>query len=147
MSVRPYILGRDGRRSAVTLALFVLLALGVRTVAAVDPLVRLWPPGPLSGVPYIGFVPLVLLSVTAVAFAYSNGGWLVCIGIVYCGTLTSPLGAHRLLPVPVVPRLVTELWVALPVSVLWGTGAYLLGVGLDSLAARIRRQNPGGSVD
>ena len=147
MNIRPRLLGEDRRQSAVVAAFFVLLTLSVWAITAVDPLIRLWPPGFLYWVPLIGFVPLAVFSAMAVVSAYSNDGVLVCIAIVYCGALMVPLGAHQLLSVPVFPELVTRLWVYLPISLLWGAVAYLVGMGIRLLWARTQRRNFGLSVN
>lgn len=147
MNTKTYLLGRDKRQSAVVIASFALLTLIIRAIAVVNPSLRFWPPEFLSAVSYIGFVPLVLLYGVIVALAYSNNGWLVSVGIAYCGTLMVPPGSHTLLPEPLFQQLMTEIWQALPLSLLWGTGAYLLGAGLSLLLAQVQGQNPDLSIN
>ena len=126
MNFRSHVLGKDWRQSVAILAVALLIALSIRVIRAMYPLVQLWPPEPLWGTPYIGFVKWAFLLGTAAVLSYRNLGLVTSLGVVYCGIIALPLGPVRY-PDTVIQQLIYELWRPLLFSLIWGTVCYLLG--------------------
>lgn len=139
MNWRWRLLGRNRTVSSAVVTVAVLVAIGIRLLAlALEP-ARLFPE-PYSDVPLVSFLSVVIPLLAAVGYAYWNDGWLVTVGIVYCAILARPPGAMPIAyPDPAILRIVTELWWMLPLSVVWGTACYLVGVVLQYIVFRVRR--------
>ena len=126
MNFRSHAVGKDWRQSIAILAVAGVVAFALRAIGTAYPTVHLWPPEPLRGFAYIGFVKWVFLFGTAALLSYRGYGVLTSLGIVYFGIVALPLG-HILYPDTLLQQLIYELWRPVVFCLIWGTLSYLIG--------------------
>lgn len=133
------LLGKDRTISGRVVVAAAFVAFGAHLlVTALEPTQPA--PGPVLDTVLARFLWIVIPLLAAVGYAYWNDGWLVTVAVLYIGLTSRPLSpmyfySHVNTYSPLVERML--MW--LPLSLLWGTGCYLVGVTLKYVVIRVHQ--------
>lgn len=140
MDFRSRLVGKDWHQSIAILAVAGVVAIALRVLGTVYPTVHLWPPEPLRGVTYIGFVKWAFLLGTAALLSYREYGVLTSLGIVYFGIVALPLGPTPY-PDTLIQQFLSELWRPFYFCLIWGTLSYVTGYVARYSTTVVRQHN------